>query len=256
MRLHSCRICGTLFVKFYKNLLHHICRKHKLSLKEYVQKCGLVEKMLEETLEEKKVNLLVMNLHCPFCYKVQKGFQHFHLHMSKVHGKKNIHNILRMVSRQLGLVVCKSCMLPVVRDFLHLHDAFQHGGKNPEPIHEEKEQELGSTLQKAPVLTVVDKEGVLSAKCMGECQGYDPALDGCLYLCPMCEGGAPFHSLAAVTTHVKRCHGGDMSCLEFVKDTREEKMTSCKLCGQSVVHDRIELGCHVWTEHGLPLELY
>ncbi len=36
----------------------------------------------------------------------------------------------------------------------------------------------------------------------------------------------------------------------------EERQTECKVCGARVVWDRVELGHHVWTVHGLPLEAY
>ncbi len=36
----------------------------------------------------------------------------------------------------------------------------------------------------------------------------------------------------------------------------EVRETDCKVCGVRAIWDRVELGHHVWTVHGLPLEAY
>ena len=92
----------------------------------------------------------------------------------------------------------------------------------------------------------------------------DPDLDGCLYQCPAClaagndsESPVYFYSLSAVSTHVVRQHGGGLALLASLEHSRaEERRTKCRVCGAEVVADRVELGHHLWAEHGLPLEAY
>ncbi len=92
--------------------------------------------------------------------------------------------------------------------------------------------------------------------CMEEFQPYDDVLDGCRYRCLRCGGGTFFRSLAAAAAHIKRRHGGDPEALEWLKKGREDRWTECKMCGEKIIHDRMELGSHVWTVHGIPLDAY
>ncbi len=84
----------------------------------------------------------------------------------------------------------------------------------------------------------------------------DDDLDGCRYSCPKCSDGS-FSSLAAITCHVRRIHGGELAILACLGRSRVEvRETVCRICGETVVHDRVELGHHLWKEHGLPPEAY
>ena len=83
-------------------------------------------------------------------------------------------------------------------------------------------------------------------------------VDGCTYSCPKCiDCNTSFASLAAITLHVQREHVGNLAALICLRKSRVKvSKTECKVCGETVVQDRVELGHHVWTAHGLPLEAY
>ncbi len=93
------------------------------------------------------------------------------------------------------------------------------------------------------------------------CTGGDPAnLDGCSYFCPRCSSdgaNVTFPTLSGVTKHILRQHRPRARrLLRLLKGVRREAKTECRLCGDKVVMDRVELGFHVWDKHGLPLQAY
>ena len=58
------------------------------------------------------------------------------------------------------------------------------------------------------------------------------------------------------TKRARRCVSRRRKNPLFFARRLEERQTECKVCGARVVWDRVELGHHVWTVHGLPLEAY
>ena len=77
-------------------------------------------------------------------------------------------------------------------------------------------------------------------------------LEGCRYQCPTC--GAFFRGATALAEHVGERHGGGLGA---TRDARiEERWTNCKMCKERILHDRMDIACHLWTKHGMLLEAY
>ncbi len=278
MGLHSCRICGMPLLRWMYYIDSHVRTRHLMPTKDYLQQFG-AGGGLEETPEERRTNALAPDLECPICREAARGFHHMFAHMRREHGlsKVSFREALKYAQRQIGISKCNLCPYgPVLRDAMPLHEEHFHKSErnakwertssSAKKMREERRM-IGNedSVETVAPLDEKDSESASAAvaanckadqSCTGRCQSQNPLMDGCLYSCQECPDLPPFHTVAAVTAHVKSRHENSLLLLESVKDAREEKMTACKICGQQVVRDRIELGHHVWAEHGLPLAIY
>ncbi len=197
-------------------------------------------------------------------------------HMRREHGlsKVSFREALKYAQKQISISKCNLCPYgPALRDAMPLHEEhFHETERNMKWERTSSSKKMGkrktgneNSVETVAPLDEKDSESASAAvaancktdkSCTGKCQSQNPSIDGCLYSCQECPDLPPFHTVAAMTAHVKNRHENSLLLLESVKDAREETLTACKICGQQVVRDRIELGHHVWAEHGLPLEIY
>ncbi len=134
-RLHSCRMCGTPVIWFYKALESHLKYHKKMTVKTYMDKYSDRDGRLLETPEEERVNSEAKRLACPECGVALTGFYHMYSHrLNHIRTKWALNvrfqSVVSKFREQLQLASCKWCNCArgtVLKDALDIHMSYYHG---------------------------------------------------------------------------------------------------------------------------------
>ncbi len=135
VKLYSCRICATPVLRMNKCLQDHLRQRHKMTLDKYIQRCGGVQRALEETDDERKVNALVLKgLKCTRCPAVTYGAHNMCAHWTKCHGLLHkLPKVLYEARGALGMATCGKCpSRTIFEGTLPLHNRYYHGVEVPD----------------------------------------------------------------------------------------------------------------------------
>ncbi len=258
--LISCPICGWTMWCLRKSLALHAEQKHRLPLEEYLQECGGVEWFLAQR-EKNSKRMDTKSLACfmPRCKVSVEGVwamsEHLRAEHRKVRGMR-LNKMMQRLAKQMKLKKCRDCSTETPA-FLSEEDYAKHVRHNHSDStvggSDEELRQLVFPEDEGDCKTSISHGGNFSNYC--DCEGDSNQLDGCTYFCPKkCQG--EFKSLAQITGHVIKCHGGDLECFKKLKELRRVIYIKCQYCDKNVIHDRMEMGHHLWKQHGIAIEAY